>query len=642
MSWPPLGFDLSLSANLKRTKEEEERAQQHLLAIDRDLNTLRDERKKRVSKKLPLEDLLPRVEQLITAAQKLNRPTSEAWAALLLAEILLDTCKPADALARLTTARAAWAAAIQKQQAPERSIDFQFLERMARAHLLMENYAAVSAVCGEAIEKTEVDRYKTSAPYLQSAFLKDRASLYKHGIGAAYKLRDYETMLARAELAKARSLLRYSPENTSKAPDSDLEQRFRDLCDEIRDKDPSGSANPDSLEGLRSLLEERRRIWDLLLIGRPRLEGDNAARPPAFSMQQVRNALEADEAILYYYGLDDGVLFVSYIDREQLLVEPVKVSADGQQSLRDVLIGVQYPGDMGETEKPKFDRAIQDSSYLLPDAFRPLMEVKRRLLISPHQKLHLFPFHALPWKKGFLIEDLAVSYIPNLTILQAPRRLPRKPRILLASGGPYDRVLHLTQLAETGLEVEGAAEAYRRKGIETDLVCGAPLTRKLLHDWSDSGRLAGYSSIHLATHGESVFANENLNTPMESRVFLTAAALDGLEISRLRLDADLIVLSACNSGQRAIRGRGMEELPGDELFGLQAAFAMAGARSVLGCLWPVDDSLARDIMVRFHRHRAESLAPEVALKQATVDHLQSGSSRFCRNWAPFFLSIVGS
>jgi CHAT domain-containing protein len=641
MNWPPPGFDLSLSEKLQSAWEDENTSERRILAIDRDLNMLRDQKEKRAAQGFSSEDLVPHLGQLIASARKLNQPSYVIQASLLLAEILLDANRPADALAHLTIGRSAWAAAIEKEQAPERATDIQFLKRMAQAHFIMKDYSAVSAVCGEAIHMIELDRYKISAPYLQSAFLKDVASVYKHGVGAAYKLGDYETMLARAELAKSRSILRYSPGNASTPLDPSHERRFRELCDEIRANDPAGNARPDAVEALKGLIEERRRMWDLLMIARLHPHGGRAVQAPAFSLRSIRDSLGADEAILYYYGLDENVLFVSYISREQLLVEPAKISASGRQSLKNVLSGIRYQGSMGDTEQRKFDRAIQGCSFLLPGAFRPLLEGKRRLLVSPHQKLHLFPFHALPWKKGFLIEEFAISYLPNLTILEPPRHPPRELRVLLANPGPYDPVLQIRELPETGPEVKGAAEAYWRKGIETDVLSGAQFTRNLLRDWSDTGRLASYSSIHLATHGVSVFAEESLNTPMESRLFLAASALDGLEISRLRLDADLVVLSACNSGQRAIQGRAMEELPSDEIFGLQAAFAIAGVRSVLGCLWPVDDRTARDIMVCFHQYHADDLKPEAALQAAMVEHVRSQSDRSCHRWAPFFLTIFG-
>ena len=186
------------------------------------------------------------------------------------------------------------------------------------------------------------------------------------------------------------------------------------------------------------------------------------------------------------------------------------------------------------------------------------------------------------------------------------------------------------------------AEAYQRKGIETEVLAGEKLIRRRLSSWSENGTLSRFSCIHLATHGISVLGEDVSDTPMESRILLFDAALDGLEISHLCLKADLVVLSACNSGQRAIGGRDMDELPGDDVFGLQAAFAMAGAQAVLGCLWPADDGSAKAIMVSFHQYRSQQQPADVALQLAIVDHLRQAESRHCYLWAPFFLSILGA
>jgi CHAT domain-containing protein len=132
---------------------------------------------------------------------------------------------------------------------------------------------------------------------------------------------------------------------------------------------------------------------------------------------------------------------------------------------------------------------------------------------------------------------------------------------------------------------------------------------------------------------------------MESHFYLQNSLLDGLDLSDLRLEADIVVLSACSSGQRPIAGRGLRELPGDDLFGLQAAFFRAGVRRILGTLWPVDSLAAHKITTAFHRRlAAESLCdPEVALQASMCDYLvQAGiQARKVYFWAPFFLSVLG-
>jgi CHAT domain-containing protein len=102
------------------------------------------------------------------------------------------------------------------------------------------------------------------------------------------------------------------------------------------------------------------------------------------------------------------------------------------------------------------------------------------------------------------------------------------------------------------------------------------------------------------------------------------------------------MLSACNSGQRAVAGREMDELPGDDVFGLQSSFAMAGARAVLGCLWPVNDKVAEEIMTEFHQSHAKHTPPDVALQRSVAGYLLRTNERHCYLWAPFFLSVLGA
>ncbi len=81
---------------------------------------------------------------------------------------------------------------------------------------------------------------------------------------------------------------------------------------------------------------------------------------------------------------------------------------------------------------------------------------------------------------------------------------------------------------------------------------------------------------------------------------------------RVRLDADLVVLSACDSG----RGK---ELGGEGLLSLTRAFQFAGARAVVASLWQVADEGSADLMVRFYRHLKDGAAPADALREAQLE-----------------------
>jgi CHAT domain-containing protein len=154
--------------------------------------------------------------------------------------------------------------------------------------------------------------------------------------------------------------------------------------------------------------------------------------------------------------------------------------------------------------------------------------------------------------------------------------------------------------------------------------------------------LDAFRCVHLATHGSSVLAGAALDDPMESSLQLRDGELTGWDIAALRLRAELVVLGACHSGQRSIGGRGLDKLPGDDMFGLQAVLFDAGVGNVLGTLWPVDDTTARAILVDFHRDYARGATPDAALQAAIRSHLANPARR--RDpfyWAPFFVASLG-
>jgi CHAT domain-containing protein len=194
-------------------------------------------------------------------------------------------------------------------------------------------------------------------------------------------------------------------------------------------------------------------------------------------------------------------------------------------------------------------------------------------------------------------------------------------------------------LGQTENEVLAIGEAYLRMGIPVTILTGCEAIEERLIELQRTDQLPRYTCLHFATHATDVQGD----TPMESHVFLRNSRLEGLEIATWRLNADLVVLSACHSGQRAIAGRGMDELPGDELFGLQAAFFAAGARCVVGNLWPVDDVVSSHMMIRFHQYLLEGQPPECALQKAVLDHLQESTclTRKVFFWAPFFIAGMG-
>ncbi len=158
-----------------------------------------------------------------------------------------------------------------------------------------------------------------------------------------------------------------------------------------------------------------------------------------------------------------------------------------------------------------------------------------------------------------------------------------------------------------------------------------------VEDEATIGRLKeagpGASVLHFATHGES-----RADNPLFSGIRLADGWLTALDIFNLRIDASLVTLSACDSGQHHLAG-------GDELLGLTRSFLYAGASSLLLSYWQIPDAVAIEFITDFYRRLAAGAGKAAALRQAQLALLQRGRAGDDSSipyqhpfiWAPFFL-----
>lgn len=575
------------------------------------------------------DGLLELSEEIEGEARRLAIPELLAKARLQRARVLLASGRPRQAIQPLVEARQALGNLRQHDLAVS------VLAALAEAQAALRDWRAVSETCEAGLALVEAHRYSVNAQYLQSAYLRSRIGLYTHAVRAAFENREYERMLRCAELSKCRSVLRTQRRASAQSgAETKTERAFRAACEEI----DAAHAENRGEEAVQTLLAKRRNLWDLLLIERSR-SAEEAL--PQIRLQDAQAALADDEAALYYYWAGERDLLIAAIAKDALSVEMARVSREQFETLRKCAERVLATSNPGA---PEFAECLDEidalAGVLLPRAIADAVRKKSRLLISPHRMLHGVPFHALAWDGGYLIERFAVTYIPNLTCLLAPHVAPKPPRLLALGIAEYRiRGVLLPPLADTESEVAHLEDLYSAKGVAATALRGPEVVEDRLRKMEREGQLGAFTILHMATHGFNVSAD----TPMESHLFLYDSLLDGLDIANWRLRADLVVLSACCSGQRAIAGRGMEELPGDDLFGLQAAFFAAGARQVLGSLWPVHSQVAYQMMTAFHRFLLDGQPSERSLQSAVLEHLATAGPRTRKRpyWAPFFLCAAG-
>jgi CHAT domain-containing protein/tetratricopeptide (TPR) repeat protein len=216
-------------------------------------------------------------------------------------------------------------------------------------------------------------------------------------------------------------------------------------------------------------------------------------------------------------------------------------------------------------------------------------------------------------------------------------------------GGRADpiQVRQLDPLPETTDEV--CAVARSMGALEADLWLGARATERNLKRLSEAGQLAQYRVLHMATH--ALVAGELDAAQAEPAIVLTPPDDDGArtdlttgdglltssEIMALKLDADWVVLSACNTAAGGLQG-------GEALSGLARAFFFAGARALLVSHWQVNSQAAVELVTKaFEAQRRGGLGRAAAVRQAMLETMKLGGVRaHPEYWAPFVIVGEGS
>ena len=349
------------------------------------------------------------------------------------------------------------------------------------------------------------------------------------------------------------------------------------------------------------------------------------------SLAKVREVLKPDEVLLEYV-LDDPNSFCVVVSKKTAYVRALPAGRKEIENLSQQFVGeIRSKGTDAELSKRLYTMLVKP----VPEA-----ATATRFIIAPDAILNLLPFEALRDAQGeYLVKSRVISYVPSGTILNALRHAEKQkpaPKPLLAvgdveyenQGGSGRRIpppasvrgriergiadlsgIGLHDLPETRAEVE-----------EISKIVGSDAVMLLGKDATETGfkkqPLDQFRILHLAVHG---FADTQY--PERSALVLGAdpeSSDDGLlqvrEIIRLRLNAELTTLSACDSGVGKLQGQ-------EGISNLVEAFLVAGSKSVVASLWSADDTFASALMEQFYRHLAQGEDTSSALRNAKLDLL---------------------
>jgi CHAT domain-containing protein/tetratricopeptide (TPR) repeat protein len=300
--------------------------------------------------------------------------------------------------------------------------------------------------------------------------------------------------------------------------------------------------------------------------------------------------------------------------------------------------------------------ASQLSSMLLAPVSEKLHG--KRLAIMAEGALQYLPFSALPapGTERPLMADHEIVYLPSASVLGLTRQeLAGRPPAAKMLAVLADPVLNLfdQRLASSGSNHAAGNEMLR--GLPVRLTYSAreaasisallPADQVLLATGFEAtrnvvigGELARYRIVHFATHGTLHHTYPELSGLLLSLFDRQGRPVNGHvrlhDIYSLRLNADLVVLSACQTGIG-------HEVPGEGLIGLTRGFFHAGAPRIVASLWPVNDAATAELMSLFYdRMLRQQLRPADALRRAQLTLRQAAAEKRWHHpyyWAGFVL-----
>ncbi len=497
--------------------------------------------------------------------------------------------------------------------------EFEALELLGQVLEQLDRSAAIE-VNHRAIELAEGLR-RSALPALRQAELFARLhSAYRRQVGALVDAGrpDEARALAAAARMQAMAMQETSGDDAGRG---DLIEARADLLDRLHRARLDQRGGDDRAAAEARLLALQRELDGVETALQAMAQAERMAEP-AWLAESSTDDWPDDVLRLSYFLLDDRLLlWISSREGSRLesLERPAELAAE-VAALQDWL---RHPRRALGFIQAQAERLGRD----LLGAAAPDLAGKRLVLIEADDVLHGLPFGLLHWGNADegrpLVETHALRMVGGgrSAAMDSGLRPPASAMLLLADPGWTDgqgtvavlpeqsllagllRDERLAELPGTRLEAEAiAARASGRMPLR--LRTGPEASREFLL----AGGLSDYRIVHLATHGLV-----DLQYPMLSSLLLASEAAAGpaflrpSEIAGLRLQADLVVLSGCETGYGRI-------LAGSGALSLARPFLSAGAAEVLASLWKIDDARTARFMDRFYFHLLEeSLSPAEAL-----------------------------
>jgi CHAT domain-containing protein/Tfp pilus assembly protein PilF len=551
----------------------------------------------------------------------------------------------------------------------DRSSEATALAIAARAEKARGDFTAARSRMEEALQLTEALRVGTDSEQLRASFFATQQDAYRFYIDLLMRTGAESLALEASERSRARSLLEMlagSATEIRQGVDSKLLERERDIASLLNAKGGrllpmQGTNNPQvaELTGEIHILEsEYQDVQAAIRRSSPRYAA--LTQPRLLTAKQIQTDLLDNGTLLLEYSLGEERSYLWVIGEDGVRVFELPSRQRIEEQVRKVsqLLAVRADAALPAAARELSDMVIGNAASALG---------AKRLVIVPDGALQSLPFAMLPMpgtQEPLLVRHEVVM-APSASALAAVRNelagrkpapkmlavfadpvfglddprvggrgayapTPESSRILEHLAEPGDsastrlkipRLPFTAQEADQILSVARSASNLKAVGFQANRAAAI------------SGQLSEYRYLHFATHGYLDTERPSLSALVLSQVDAKGQAEDGFlrvnDIYNARLSADLVVLSACQTGLG-------KEVRGEGLMGLTRAFLYAGVPRVVVSLWNVNDRATADLMAAFYRSMLrEGKRPSAALREAQLELRKQKRWESPYYWAAF-------
>ncbi|MEL6834847.1 MAG: CHAT domain-containing protein [Bacteroidota bacterium] len=358
---------------------------------------------------------------------------------------------------------------------------------------------------------------------------------------------------------------------------------------------------------------------------------------------QLKDRLPDDQTAFVQYFIGRESSFVAFVTRREIQVFALSCTTSSLQEIEQLrkMLASAPNSKRFLTDRQQYAEIGTNLYQLLlaPLSSSAYKEIEK-LVVVPDGQLHSLPFELLLWDKptdvidfsletfSYLLEKYAISYAYSGTLFYHNTGSPDKDFNKLWAGfapsfGEADQTATRTcfQSELSSLRCNQQEVRAIRELISTgDMFLGHQADKRTFEDL-----ISNYRIVHLATH-----ACVDKATDAQNQIFFADDYVAANELNYYQLNAELAVLSACNTGSG-------ELVIGEGVLSLARNFAVAGVSSTLMSLWSVDDCNTAAVMEAFYRHLVAGKSKSEALQLAKLDLLKSGDklSQHPYYWAAF-------